>query len=141
MKKKKFKMLLELVKKEETPMGAIGITESVNIMKAFGEMAETFNLDCYAKGYPASKLEYEPTGKSYEIKTIDDVAAMLSPEQFEFFVDDLRSYCTIRQNMTAIAKLTGAEIKTGEGMTWMDTGLNEAKTEVHIESTSKLNNS
>lgn len=135
--KKPYKMLIELVAKEKTEMGAIGILESVAILKNFGDLAEKHNFDCYAKCYPAEKLEYEPTGKKYKIKTIEDISK-LSSTQFEFFIDDLRDFCRVRRDLQALQDADLIEVKSQKGMTWIDDGLNKANIKAEIETTNKL---
>lgn len=78
------------------------------------------------KGYPKEVLDYEPTGKTYEIKTVQDIAK-LSPEQFEMFVEDLRNWCNMERTIKVFRDL-GA-VTGPEGMTWIDTGLHETTVE------------
>lgn len=137
MQEKNYKMLIELIAKKKTPMGAIGISESVKIMKDFGKLAEKHKFDCYAKGYPADKLEHEPTGKTYKIKTVEDVAKLTST-QFEFFIDDLRTFCDVMRNLQALQDVDLIKVKSKKGMDWIDDGLNQGNVEATIQTSNKL---
>ncbi len=134
--KKQYKMLLELVRKEATEMGAIPIMESIKLAKSFWSLAKKSGYDCYLKWYPKEKLDYTPTGKNYEIKTVEDIAD-LTAEQFEFFIDDLRSFCDVQRGLKAINEITGGIVeKKDTGFIWLDTWLNEAK--ISAEFTNKI---
>jgi len=101
-------------------------------------LAEKHGFDCYAKGYPAEKLEHEPTGKRYKIKTLEDIAK-LTETQFEFFIDDLRHFCNLRRNLQALKDSELIEdFGAKEGMTWIDDGLNAGKVQATIQTTNKL---
>lgn len=134
---KKHKMLLELVAKKETPMGAISLSDSINLSKSFWKTAEKFWFECFMKGYPKEVLDYKPTGKTYKIKTLEDIAK-LTPEQFEFLIEDLRNWCNLKRNLKAIEKLWIAKIKQENGMTWLDTWLHEAKVEANFQTSNKF---
>jgi len=56
------------------------------------------------KGYPKEVLDYEPTGKTYEIKTVQDIAE-LSPDQFEMFIEDLRNWCNMERTIKVFRDL------------------------------------
>lgn len=117
-------------------MGAIPIMESIKLAKDFWNLAKKSGYDCYLKGYPKEKLDYTPTGKNYEIKTVEDIAK-LTAEQFEFFIDDLRSFCDVQRGLNAINEITGGIVeKKDTGFIWLDTGLNEAK--ISAEFTNKI---
>lgn len=135
--KKKFKTLLEFVKKEETEHGAIPLLEHWKFAKEIWKIAKKFWFDCYAKWYPAEKLNYTPTGETFEIKTVEDIAK-LSPGQFEFFIDDLRSFCSVRRSVDSLNQALGIDIieTPKEWMTWIDSWLNEAK--LSFETTNKI---
>lgn len=136
---KKFRILLELIYKKETPHGAIPISESIKIIKDFGNLAKKLNLDCYVKGNKKDVLDYKPTGKEYEIKTIDDIAEKLNEDQFEMLIEDLRQYCELKRNLKAVNEIFETEIvkSKDEGMIWIDSGLNEQK--LNFETTNKIN--
>ncbi len=132
---KKFKMLIELVAKTETENGAIGVMESVTLMKAIGTVAKKHKFDCYAKWYPKEVIDYVPTGNTYELKTLEDIAK-LSPDQFEMMIEDLRWWYNFRRE---VQPLVDAGIwTTPDSMTWLDTGLHEAKLKVEIHSSNKI---
>lgn len=137
MKNKKYKMLIELVAQKETPMGAIGIKEGIDVLKKFGDLAKKLKFDCYVKGYPKNKSEHVPTNKEYHIKTLEDLV-QLDDLQLEFFMDDLRNWHAIMKNMATINKSVDFEaVKSkDDGMHWIDSGLSEAK--VKMETSSKL---
>lgn len=101
---KKFKMLIELVNQKETENGAIGVIDSVKIMRAIGAVAKKYKFDCYAKGYPKEIIDYIPTGNTYELTTLEDITH-LSPEQFELFIEDLRSWCNFRREVKPLMDL------------------------------------
>ena len=133
---KKHKMLVEFVNKKETEHGSIGIKESVWIIKKIWDIAKKAWFECYMKGYPKDKLDYKPTGKTYEIETLEDIAE-LSESQFEFFIDDLRNWTNTHRAMNQLNKDIGMDIVGSSGsITWLDTGLNSTK--VNIEVSSKL---
>lgn len=121
-------MLLEFVAKEKTEHWAIPIIQSVKFSQEISKIAKKFKFDCYTKAYPKWKLDYVPTGKTYQIKTIEDIAE-LTPEQYEFFIDDLRSYCNFMRETKAINEALWVDIIQSQErwFTWLDTGLHEAK--------------
>lgn len=71
------------------------------------------------KGYPKNKSNYEPTNKTYKIHTIADIVA-LTPEQYEFFIDDLREYCNVMRSVQAINELPGVEVQDDGTFDWID---------------------
>lgn len=134
---KKFKTLLEFVKKKETLHWAIWLLEHWKFAKDISKIAQKHWFDCYAKWYPKEKIDYEPTNKTYEIKTVEDIAK-LSDKQFEFFIDDLREYCNLKRNMKAVNDIVWVEVVKSESkwMTWLDTWLNESK--IKFETSNKI---
>ena len=137
---KKFKMLIELVNQKETENGAIGVTESVKLMRAIGAVAKKHKFDCYAKWYPKEVIDYIPTGNTYELKTLEDIANLTS-EQFEMLIEDLRSWCNWRREIKAgseILEKVWVSIEATEWMTWLDTWLHEEKLEVQLTTSNKL---
>ena len=120
--KKNFKLCLQLVKKEKTDYGLISLKESAEIMKSFGDIAKKLNYDCYVKAEKKEIVDYKPTGKRYELKTLEDVALNISPEQFEVFIEDFRSFCNLKRN---ISFLQGKSKKDNYGFTWIDDNLNK----------------
>jgi hypothetical protein len=138
--KKNFKIILELIKKEETEYGAISIKESSAILDSFGKLAKKLGFECYVKGEKKEVLDYVPTGGKYELKTLRDVANLLTEEQFEMFIEDFRNFCKTTKNMNEIKKIFGdsIEITSGDGFLWVDSGKHEQRTEIKIETTNKL---
>ena len=127
----KHKMLLEFFRKEETEHGAIWISESVTFMKKIWDMAKKLWFDCYMKGYPKEKLNYKPTGNTYKITTLNQVSD-LSPEQFEFFIEDFRNWNNMHREHKALKKVLGNALKFSNTMTWLDTWLNTAEVDIKI---------
>lgn len=132
---KKYKMLIELVNKQETENGAIGVLESVKLMRAIGAVAKKHKFDCYAKWYPKEVIDYVPTEKTYEIVTVEDIAK-LTPEQFEMFIDDLRSWCNFHREVQPLVDVGIGT--TSNSITWLDTGLHEGIVKVEINASNKL---
>lgn len=135
---KKFKTLLEFVYKEETEHWAISLLKHWLFAKDISKIAKKHWFDCYAKWYPKEKLNYIPTWKTIEIKTVEDIAK-LTAEQFEFFIDDLRNFCDLHRQMELLNKTIWVDIVQAwkKGMTWLDTGLNESK--INFETSNKFN--
>ncbi len=133
---KKFKTLLEFVKKEETEHWTIWLLEHWKFAKEISKLAKKFWFDCYAKWYPEEKVDYVPTGEKILIKTVEDIAK-LSPKQFEFFIEDLRSWCKYRKEVDNLQNL-GIKVETTEWMIWLDTWLHEEKIEVQVSFSNKL---
>lgn len=132
---KKFKMLIELVAQTETENGSIGVTESVKMMRAIGDVAKKHKFDCYAKWYPKEVIDYIPTGKKYEIKTVEDIA-MLTSEQFEMLIDDLRSYCNVMRDMKPL--IDAGLASNNPWMTWLDTWLNTEEIKFQVNISNKM---
>lgn len=132
---KKHKLLLEIVKKEETVDWAISILESINVTKEFWKLSKKLWYDCYLKWYPKEILDYQPTNKRYEIKTVEDIAE-LGEDQFEMFVEDLRSWCKLQKQVNELKK--HVEVKDKKWMVRLDTWLHEAQVKVEINTTNKL---
>ena len=133
---KKYKMLIEVVAKKETENWAIGLRESGLFMKDIAKVTTKHKFDCYIKWYPKDKLEYEPTNKTFEIKTVEDIAE-LDEKQFEFFIDDLRQWCNLHRQIKVANDLVWADIIQGpQGITWLDTWLNETK--INFTTTNKM---
>ena len=119
--KKKFKEMFEFVKKEETESGAVGLREHGLFLQDVSKVAKKYGFDCYCKAYPKEKIDYVPTGKEYEIKTVEDIAK-LTAEQFEFFIEDLRNFCNVQRELQAVDELLPGVIKKeSSGFTWLDT--------------------
>ena len=134
---KKHKMLVEFIAQKETENWGIWFLKSAWFMKQISDVAKKNNFDCYIKWYPKSKLDYIPTNKTIEIKTVEDIAK-LSEQQFEFFIDDLREWCKISRELKVLNDLW-LEVSTKEKwMTWLDTWLNEKKVNIEINSTNKI---
>lgn len=133
---KKHKMMFECVAKEETENGAIPLLEFTGLLASISKATKKHKFDCYMKAYPKDKSNYVPTKKVYKIKTVRDIVA-LTPEQFEFFIDDLREYCNIMRSMEEINKLPGVEVREGGSFDWIDTGYHSS--EIKVESTIKNN--
>lgn len=132
---KKFKMLIELVAQTETEHWAISVTESVKMMRAIWAVAKKHKFDCYAKWYPKEIIDYIPTGNTYEIKTVEDIAK-LTAEQFEMFVEDLRGWCNLHREVQPLVDLWVAQ--TSDSLTWLDTWLHEEKVTIEISTSNKL---
>ena len=65
-------------------------------MKSIGAIAEKYDFEALLKAYPKDVAGYEPTGKTYQLRTLEDIAE-LTPEQFEMFIDDLRNWCDVQR--------------------------------------------
>ena len=126
---KKYKMLIELVNKIETENWAIDLIQSCKMMNDVAGVSKKFWFDCYVKWYPKEVIDYQPTGKTYIIKTVGDIVK-LSPDQFEMFIEDLRNYCNLMRGIQPMIDLWIAT--STEWMTWLDTGLHEEKLQVNI---------
>lgn len=129
-------MLFELIAKKETEQGAIDLLASVALMKEVWKTAEKHGFDAFVKWYPKDKADYVPTGNTYEIKTVEDIAA-LSPQQFEFFIDDLRQFCDTMRGV-GVMKALWVKVETNVGMTWVDDGDNNAKVQYTVTTTNKV---
>ena len=129
-------MLLHIVKKEHTENGAIPLGDSIKMMNDFWKVAKKHGCECYIKGQKKEVLEYIPTGKTYELKTLEDIAA-LTADQFEMMIEDLRAWASWRRGVKELQDL-GIPASTGKGMTWIDSGLHEEKIEVTITGSNKL---
>lgn len=134
---KKFKSLLEFVYKKETEHWVIWLREHWLFAQDISKISEKHWFDCYAKWYPKEKLNYEPTWKTFEIKTIEDIAN-LTAEQFEFFIDDLRNFCDLHRQIDLVNKAAWINILESKEkwMTWLDTWLNESH--ISFETSNKL---
>jgi hypothetical protein len=132
---KKFKMLIELVAQTETEHWAISVTDSVKLMRGVGAVAKKHKFDCYAKWYPKEVIDYIPTGNTYEIVTVEDIAK-LTADQFEMFVEDLRGWCRLHREIQPLVDIGMA--KTFNAMNWLDTGLHEEKIKVEISISNKV---
>ncbi len=91
-------MLLHVVKKEHTENGAIPLSDSIKMLNDFGKVAKKHGCDCYIKAQKKEVLEYIPSGETYELKTLEDIAA-LTPDQFEMMIDDLRAWTVWRREV------------------------------------------
>ncbi len=117
---KKYKILLEFIKKEKTKDGAVPVFEAVKFSKEIWKVAKKFWYDCFMKAYPKSKANYKPTNKEYKIKTVEDIVK-LTPEQFEFFIDDLREYCKTERDIPLMKQIPWVvSVKSWEWFTWVD---------------------
>lgn len=137
---KKFKMLIELVNQTETENGAIWVLENVKLMRAIWAVAKKQKFDCYAKWYPKEVINYVPTGNTYELKTLEDIAN-LTADQFEMLIEDLRWWCNFRREIKSgseILEKIGISMEAHDTMTWIDSGLHEAKIKAEIHSSNKL---
>ena len=133
---KKHKMLAEFVALNETEHGAIDLMASVKFMQDIAKLAKKHGFEAYAKGYPKEVLDYKPTGETIVIKTVEDIAK-LTPEQFEMFVEDLRSWANF-QRWLGILNDLGAEIKHEAGMIWIDSGEHKATIKATVEVSNKM---
>lgn len=134
---KKHKMLIECVAKQATEHWGVWIMEFVKFSKEISKVCEKYWYDCFSKWYPADTVDYEPTGNTYYIKTVEDIAK-LTPAQFEFFIEDLRNFCNIIRTASEISELAPWSIIIDGGMTWCDDWLNEGKITIQAETTNKL---
>lgn len=91
-------MLLHVVKKEHTENGAIPLSDSIKMLNDFGKVAKKNGCECYIKAQKKEVLEYIPSGETYELKTLEDIAA-LTPDQFEMMIDDLRAWTVWRREV------------------------------------------
>lgn len=133
---KKHKMLAEFVALKETEHGAIDLMASVKFMQDIAKLAKKYGFEAYCKGYPKEVLDYVPTGNTYLIKTVEDIAK-LTPDQFEMFVEDLRNFCRTMQAVDVIHAM-GMETKREDGMTWLDTGEHKATVKATVEVSNKM---
>lgn len=129
-------MLVEFVAKEATEDWAIGAFRNINFMKAIWAIAKKYDFESLLKAYPKDVAGYEPTGKTYQLRTLEDIA-QLSPEQFEMFIDDLRNWCDVQRWLGIISQL-GAKIEQEPWMQWIDSGEHEAKITMQIKTTNKI---
>ena len=133
---KKYKMLVEFIAKKATEDWATDALKSISFMKAIWAIAKKSDFEAFLRAYPKDIAGYEPTGKTYHLKTLEDVA-QLSPEQFEMFVDDLRNWCDMQRWLNVISTL-GAKIEQEPWMQWIDSGEHEAKITARIQTTNKI---
>ena len=133
---KKYKMLVEFIAQEANEDWAIDALKSFRFMKAIWAIAKKYDFEALLKAYPKDVAGYEPTGKTYQLRTLEDVA-QLSPEQFEMFVDDLRNWCDMQRWLGIISQL-GAKIEQEPWMQWIDSGEHEAKITARIQTTNKI---
>lgn len=133
---KKHKMLVEFIAQEATEDWAIDALRSINFMKSIGAIAEKYDFEALLKAYPKDVAGYEPTGKTYQLRTLEDIAE-LTPEQFEMFIDDLRNWCDVQRWLGIISQL-GAKIEQEPWMQWIDSGEHEAKITAKIQTTNKI---
>lgn len=117
--KKKFKELIEFVKKEETEHGAVWLREHWLFLQDLWKLAKKHWFDCFCKAYPKEKANYNPTNKKYQIKTVEDIAK-LSWDQFEMFIDDLRQYCQTMQWVQVVQDLTWCKVEKDAWFVWVD---------------------
>lgn len=133
---KKHKMLVEFIAKEATEDWAIDAFRNINFMKSIGVVAKKYDFEAFLKAYPKDIANYEPTGKTYHLKTLEDIT-QLTPEQFEMFVDDLRNWCDMQRWLKGISTL-GAKIEQEPWMQRIDSGEHEAKITARIQTTNKI---
>ena len=93
---KNHRILVEFVSQKQTELWWISLSESGKIMTAIWKVAKDNNYDAFIKWNPKSVIDYKPTGETIEIKTVEDIAK-LTPEQFEMFIEDLRSWCILKR--------------------------------------------
>ena len=67
------------------------------------KISKKFDFECYIKWEPKDTLDYIPTGNTYEIKTLEDIAK-LTEDQFEMLIDDLRQWCNYKRAISNIAE-------------------------------------
>lgn len=133
---KKYKMLVEFIAQEANEDWAIDALKSFRFMKAIWAIAKKYDFEALLKAYPKDVAGYEPTGKTYQLRTLEDIAE-LTPEQFEMFVDDLRNWCDVQRWLGIISQL-GAKIEQETWMQWIDSGEHEAKITAKIQTTNKI---
>lgn len=73
---------------------------------------------------------------SYGDKKVRDIVK-LTPQQFEFFIDDLREYCNIMRPVEAIGELPGVEVQDDGTFDWIDNGYHSS--EIKVEANIKNN--
>ena len=133
---KKYKMLVEFIAKKATEDWAIDALKSISFMKAIWVIAKKYDFEALLKAYPKDVAGYEPTGKTYQLRTLEDIAK-LTPEQFEMFIDDLRNWCDVQRWLGIISQL-GAKIEQEPWMQRIDSGEHEAKISARIQITNKI---
>lgn len=135
--KKKFKELIEFVKKEETEHGAVWLREHWLFLQDLWKLAKKHWFDCFCKAYPKEKANYNPTNKKYQIKTVEDIAK-LSWDQFEMFIDDLRQYCDMKRGLFELEKQWAILNKTPIWFVWVDSWYNNADVTIQIKATNNI---
>lgn len=135
--KKKFKELIEFVKKEETEHWAVWLREHWLFLQDLWKLAKKHWFDCFCKAYPKEKANYNPTNEKYHIKTVEDISK-LTPEQFEMFVDDLRQYCQMWQWVRVVQDLTWCKVNQDEWFIWVDSWYNSADVTIQIKATNNI---
>lgn len=134
---KKFKELIEFVKKEETEHWAVWLREHWLFLQDLWKLAKKHWFDCFCKAYPKEKANYNPTNKKYQIKTVEDISK-LTPEQFEMFVDDLRQYCQTMQWVRVVQDLTWCQVEKDDWFIWVDSWYNSADVTIQIKATNNI---
>lgn len=126
---KKYKMLVEFINQEETEDWFIWLKESVAFMMDLSKLAKKHWFDAFARWQKKEIIDYVPSGKEIYIETVEDIAN-LAPEQFEMFVEDLRSWCEVTRWIGSLKSLLWDAVTQEKWMRWLDTGEHEAKFEV-----------
>lgn len=129
-------MLAEFVALKETEHWAIDLMASIKFMQDIAKLAKKHGFEAYAKAYPKEIVDYKPTGETIVIKTVEDIAK-LTPDQFEMFIDDLRSFCRTMQAVDAINAM-GIKTEHEQGMTWIDSGKHETTVETTLKFSNKI---
>lgn len=137
--KKPFSVLLHLVRKDDASSAYISIPDLVKMTEWIAKISKKFDFECYIKWEPKDTLDYIPTGNTYELKTLEDIAK-LTEDQFEMLIDDLRQWCNYKRAISNIAESLPSwtiHIKN-DGMTWIDSGKHESKVSVTVNTSNKL---
>lgn len=126
---KKFKLLVEFINQKETEGGFIWLRESVTLMKDISKTAKKNGFDAFAKWQKKEVIDYIPSWKEILLETVEDIAN-LTPEQFEIFVDDLRSWCEFTRWVDSLKSILWDAVNQEKWMRWLDNWKQEAKVEI-----------
>ena len=133
---KPYTMLLHFIRKEETENWSIPLDEMIRFTRQLSQTAEQLWFECYVKPQKKEVLDYIPSGNTYTIKTLEDIAK-LTEDQFEMMIDDLREWCNISKNVDKL-KWLWLDVRSSDCMTWIDSWKYEATVKIGFEVSNKL---
>ena len=134
--KKKHRMMVELIAQEETLLGGVDLSTISDLLEKVWSVAKKYKFDAYIKWYPKKVIDYKPTWKTYLIKTVEDIAK-LTPNQFEMFIDDLRNFCLLMQDVELLNRM-GIKTETNSWMTWIDDWFHLSEAKITTKVSNKL---